>query len=376
MGAREQFRLDVLTRFLAGKLTRRSGEQLLGVSTDTFRRYLRAYEERGLLSLKHGNTGREPVNKTPRSLKLVVTELWRQKYFDFNIIHFQEKLRDEEELEVPRETLRRWAHEFKLLKRPHRRRKRAYHQRPRMAQAGLLLQMDGSQHLWFGKEKTVLIAVIDDATSDIYHAEFFKSEDTLNCMDVLKSVIERKGIFHGLYVDRAGIYGGTKRQDFSQLKRACEELGINVFFAQTPQAKGRVERLFRTLQDRLIPEMRLRNIESIKMANWYLWQEFLPKVFKEKFTVQAENPAPAFQEVREMIDLREIFCVKEQRIINNDHTIRYDNQIYALKLPFKQSIAHQAVEIRHYPDQSFQAFWREHRVTLSPVRNYSRVNSQ
>lgn len=372
LSAQQQLRIDVLMRFLEGKVSRRGAEMLLGVSSDTFRRYLRAYEEKQIRFVLHGNCGKTPRNKTPDLLKEHVLSLWKSQYFDFNIVHFWEKLMEDHNIRLGRETLRRWAHEHNLLKRASRRPPKARHRRPRMAQPGLLLQMDGSHHLWFGNKKSVLIIIIDDATSEIYHAEFFDSEDTVSCMQVVQSVVQKHGLFEALYVDRAGIFGGTKRQGFAQFKRACEELGITTLFAQSPQAKGRVERQFRTFQDRLIPELRLKNIQSSKMANWYLGQEYMPKTHDKKFTVEPENTLSAFRPLDDAIDLQEIFCLKENRIINTDHTIQYQNQIFALRVPFKRSIAHQAVEVRQYLNGSLKVFWRGMPMRLELLKNHSR----
>ena len=117
-----------------------------------------------------------------------------------------------------------------------------------MESPGLMLQMDGSPHRWFGDKKSCLIAIIDDATSEI-HAEFFESETTLGCLKVLRDYIGKKGVFKVLYVDKAGIFGGPKRCNFSQVQRACSEIGIEIIFANSPQGKGRVERSFDTFQD-------------------------------------------------------------------------------------------------------------------------------
>ena len=146
--------------------------------------------------------------------------------------------------------------------------------------------MDGSHHDWNGKNKTVLIAAIDDATSDIPWAEFFTSEDTLNCMTVVQRIIESVGIPEALYVDKAGWFGAiSKRPDFSNFVRACEEIGTKVIFANSPQAKGRIERTWNTFQDRLVPEMRLYNIKHIPEANRYMQEIFLPHYWKAKNTV-------------------------------------------------------------------------------------------
>ncbi|EMZ3823197.1 DDE-type integrase/transposase/recombinase [Salmonella enterica] len=167
---------------------------------------------------------------------------------------------------MKRETLRKWTHDIHHVKRAKRRRSRVHKRRERMEAPGLMLQMDGSTHRWFGNNKSCLIAMIGDANSDI-HAEFFPSEITAGCLKVMRSVIEKSGVFKTLYVDRAGIFGGPKSCNFSQMQRACEELGIDIIFASSPQGKGRIERAFDTLQDRLIPELRLHNIIDMAGAN-------------------------------------------------------------------------------------------------------------
>ena len=150
-----------------------------------------------------------------------------------------------------------------------------------MEAPGLLMQMDGSTHRWFGDKKSCLIALIDDATSEI-HAEFFDAETTLGCLKVLRDYIERRGLFKVLYVDKAGIFGGPKRCNFSQVKRACEELGIEIIFANSAQGKGRIERSFDTFQDRLVPELRLKRIKRMESANRYLQETFIPDYWENK----------------------------------------------------------------------------------------------
>lgn len=142
--------------------------------------------------------------------------------------------------------------------------------RPRMANEGFLLQMDGSPHFFVPLKEWVLIAAIDDATNSIPAAEFFESEATANCMEILEQVIKTKRVPWGVYVDRAGWLGGCKRQQFGEFKRACEELDIEVIFANSPQGKGRIERWFQVPQDRLVAELRSKNITDIDEANLYL----------------------------------------------------------------------------------------------------------
>lgn len=367
LSASEQLKLDIVMKVLCGKLSRSQAMKLLNVSRSSMKRYLRKYLKEGPAFVKHGNANRVPSNKTSEVTKERVCKLIREKYFDFNMTHLREKLFDEEKIELNRETLRQWCHELRMVKRSKRRRSQAHYYRDRMPQRGLMIQMDGSHHEWFGKKKSVLIASIDDATSEIPYAEFFSSEDSVNCMKVIRRIVERYGVFHVLYTDRAGIFGGNKRQNFAQLKRACEELGIQVVYAYSPEAKGRVERLFQTLQDRLIVEMRIRGITTFEEANQYLQNEFLPGMYSDRFVVPPQNPQSAYAPILPGTDLREIFCFKEYRKIHNDHTISYATEFYALKPRDGVSIAGHEVEIREYPSRSWKAFYRGEEIPLKKI---------
>ena len=232
----------------------------------TIERYLQQYHKVGVQFVLHQNTGKTPVNKTPDLLKHQVQALIKEKYFDLNLQHLAELLEKNENIIVKRETLRGWAYDIHHVKRAKRRRPRVRKRRERMESPGLLLQMDGSPHHWYGDEKSCLIAIIDDTTSEV-HAEFFTSETTAGCLKVMRDYMHKKGLFKTLYVDRAGIFGGPKRCNFSQVQQACNELGIEIIFANSPQGKGRIERSFDTFQDRLVPELRLNNVKDMANAN-------------------------------------------------------------------------------------------------------------
>ena len=150
--------------------------------------------------------------------------------------------------------------------------------------------------------KSCLIAIIDDATSDI-HAQFFSSETTEGCMKVMRAYIDKQGIFKTLYVDRAGIFGGPKRSNFSQMQRACEELGIEIIFANSPQGKGRIERPFDTFQDRLVPELRLNNITDMENASRYLQEELIPNYWAKNIMVQPTDIGIAFKPIPDDLTL-------------------------------------------------------------------------
>jgi hypothetical protein len=240
-----------------------------------------------------------------------------------------------------------------------------------MESAGLLLQMDGSPHRWFGNKKSCLIAIIDDATSEI-HAEFFKSETTEGCLKVMRDYIEQKGLFKALYVDRAGIFGGPKRCNFSQMQRACEELGVEIIFANSAQGKGRIERSFDTFQDRLIPELRLWRIDNMKDANDYLQQVFIPEFWQKNITVKVNNSASEYTPVPSHLNLDEICVQKEYRKIRNDHTFSYGNKFYLIESQLRYSIAKQKIEIRKKPGGEFTAHFAGRQLAVSEVMEPSK----
>ena len=291
----------------------------------------------------------------------------KDKYFDLNLVHLGEMLESHHDIQVKREALRGWAHEIHHVKRAKRRRSQVRKRRKRMETPGLLLQMDGSTLRWFGDKKTCLIALIDDATSEV-HAEFFDAETTLGCLKVLRDFIKRKGLFKTLYVDRAGIFGGPKRCNFSQVKRACEELGIEIIFANSAQGKGRIERSFDTFQDRLVPELRLKRIKRMSTANKYLQECFIPEFWESKIEVNPRNAESEYTLVPKHINLDTVCVVKECRKIRNDHTFSYSNKFYLIESALRQSIAKQKIEIRSTDETGFAAFYAGRQLVVSEVR--------
>lgn len=376
MTAQEQIVLDIIVKISTGTIGRREGQGILNVSERTLRRHLAEYQKKGPLFVQHGNCKSAPSNKAPHELKKRVQTLVKEKYFDFNLTHCLEKLASEEKIVINRETFRQWCHEIHLVKRARRRKSKVRRQRDRMQQTGIMLQMDGSPHHWFGGKPSCLIAAIDDADSDVPFGEFFPAEDTISCMRVLQQIIQKRGLFQILYVDRAGIFGGPKRSNFSQVKRALRELGIHILFANSPEAKGRIERLWDTLQDRLVAEMRLRGIRSYEAANHFLQEQFLPAEWAEKFKVIPANPQSAYRPLPAGIDLKEVFCIKEHRGVKRDHTLSWNNEIYRIESELKHSIYKQKIELRTYQDLSWKAFFAGKEIALSLVKLPFKSNSK
>lgn len=374
MSKNGQFTHQAVSDFINKKLTRKETAELLQVRERTVSRMARRVETKGLMGVIHGNRQKSPSNKTCEKLKKTVMDLVENKYFDFNMTHCLEVLKESHAIEMKYATFRRWCHDRHLVKRRKRGKGVARNRRVRMPSAGLLLQMDGSPHRYNGKDVWCLIAAIDDATSDIPYAEFFLSEDTLNCMTVLQKIIEKMGIPYAIYVDKAGCLGGGKRAHFNQFKRACEELGIRIIFASSPEAKGRIERAWDTIQDRIIPELRVRNIHRMPAANDYLQNQFIPNYWAQKNTVVPHRLENSYKPLPKEKDLRQIFCLKEYRSIKRDHTLSWNNVTYQLDSPLKYSIRGQQIELRTYQDLTWAAYFAGKPIELRMVIPPERLN--
>ena len=327
----ESYKLQIITKYLSGKLFKAEAAKLLNVSERTISRYAKKIRESGPIGAKHGNAGKTRNRKWSDELIQTIVDLKIKEYFDFNTAHFVDLLKARHNIDIPYQTVWEWLYERKLIKNPRRKRRKKHVYRTRMPQEGLLLQMDGCHHKFNGKDDWVLISIIDDATSSIPHAEFFDGETTINCMKVLKRVIETKGVPKAIYTDKAGWAGGGKRTEFSQFQRACEKLGIQVIFANSPEAKGRIERSFRTIQDRLIPELRHSEITDMNEANRYLQDTFIPEYWEMNNTVSPTQSDPAYSPLDPFIDLDKVLCIEETRVISSDQTISYDGKKYVLE---------------------------------------------
>jgi transposase len=369
-------RYEVIASFVLGKVSRKEAAELLGVRERTVSRMARRYEEKGLRGLEHGNRMQRPWNKTSDVFKARVMKFVKEKYFDFNMAHCLERLQELDNVVVQRETFRKWCHEKGLVKKAKRRKGVARKLRERMPCRGMLLQMDGSPHRWNGRDVWHLILAIDDATSEIAGGELFKSESTLNTMNVLRSVVEKHGIPWALYVDRAGCFGQGKRRGFNHFRKVCDELGIRLFFAFSPEAKGRVERANATFQDRLIPELRIYDIWRMDKANVYLKEKFLPNYWDRKCRVEPRSSESKYRPVPAHIDLDEVFCMKYRRTVNGDHTVQWRTKTYQLDWPRNKPIRGHRVEFRVYPNETWKCFHAEDPLELTPVLKPIRVKEK
>ncbi len=350
MTPKEQTRLQVLGSLLAEHMTLDQAATLMGVSTRHTRRLLAAYQEKGAAAVAHGHRGRGAPNATPKAVAYGVVHLARTKYLGANHTHLSELLNEREGIDLGRTTLRRILVDAGLTS-PRRRRPPKHRvRRQRMPQQGMLIQMDGSYHPWLGDQVppfTLLIAV-DDATGTVAGALFCEKEETYTYFLMIQDLVQSVGIPVALYVDRHGVFRHTPGSGLpgtsTQFSRAMDELGIQMIFALSPQAKGRVERTAGTFQDRLVTELRMAGAGSIGDANGVL-EQFLPR-FNRRFRVPPQCSESAYRPLETGLRLEQVLCFKHRRKVAKDNTVKF--QLHTLQLlpePERPSYAGAVVEV-------------------------------
>ena len=347
---KEQTRLQVLNSLLAEYMTLDQAATLMGVSERHTRRILAAYREEGAAAVAHGHRGRRPPNATPEGVVADVVHLARTRYAGANHTHLSELLGERDGIDIGRTTLRRILVNAGLSSSRRRRPPKHRVRRQRTPREGMLIQMDGSHHPWLGDQTppfTLLIAV-DDATGTVVDALFCEQEDAHSYFVLIHGLVQHLGLPVALYTDRHGVFRHTPGSGLpgmpTQFSRAMEELGIQMIFALSPQAKGRVERAAGTFQDRLVTELRLAGASSIWEANRVL-EKFLPR-FNQRFRVPPQHPEPAFRPLDPELCLEQVLCFKHSRRVARDNTVRF--QLLTLQLlpgPERPSYAGAALEV-------------------------------
>ena len=327
MTQQEQARLQVLNNLLAGYMTTEQAATLMGVSTRHTRRILAAYRKDGAAAIAHGNRGRRPANATPYALATEVIHLARTRYTGVNHTHMSELLSEREGIDIGRDTLRKILTDAGVNSPRQRRPPKHRVRRQRMPREGMLIQLDGSYHRWLGKDgpQFTLLLAVDDATGTVVNALFCELENTRGYFRLLDGLIRHRGIPLALYVDRHAVFKHTPSPETAagptQFSRAMDELGIQLIFALSPQAKGRVERAAGTFQDRLVSELRLSGATTIDDANLVL-EGFLPR-FNNRFKVPPQESEVAYRAVDEGMCLEKVLCFKYRRRVARDNTVRY-----------------------------------------------------
>ena len=361
---KEQHKLKMVIDYEAGKVHAQRAAELLGISKRQFRRLVAAYRQKGIAALAHGNRGREPANRISEQVRQEILRLAKETYQDYNDCHFTEELAEQPEpIVVSRSTLRRIRRAAGQGS-PRKRRAPEYRShRERYPQAGMLLQTDGSRHDWLeGRGPWLtLVGMIDDADNEVPGAVFREEEDAAGYFLVLQQVCLSKGLPQAVYADQHTIFQSpsqpTVEQELSgelprtQFGRLVDELGIQLIAARSPQAKGRIERLWGTLQDRLVKELRKAGANDLQSANRVL-AAYLPK-FNARFQVEAAEPGSAYVPWPEERDPLDYFCFKYTRKVTNDNTISFNkHRLQIPPGPQRKSFAKARVELCHYLDGS------------------------
>lgn len=380
LNRKAQRRAYVLNQLVSGEVTTGQAAELLGLSERQVKRLRAAYRREGPAALVHGNAGRVPWHALPLEIRDRVRELVRDRYAGLNYQHLSEKLAEDVGIELHRTTVRKVLLEAGVrgprTRRapPHRRR------RERMPREGQLLQADGSRHRWLGPDVPylTLIGAIDDATGTVPGAVFRAQEDAAGYFELVRAIVLTKGIPLALYVDRHGIFKRSLREPLTleeqlaggplptQIGRALAELGIGVVYALSPQAKGRVERLWGTLQDRLVAELRLAQVHTMDLANAFL-PHFLDR-FNARFGVPAAEVESAYRLLPPDLELERVCCFKYERDVRSDNTITFGSRVLQLTATRQRASWAQArVEVHEHLDGSLAVLYRGLVLAATPA---------
>jgi transposase len=380
LSPQQQHDVEILARLEAGTLDAASAAELLGVSVRQVRRLRASYRAEGMAAVVHGNQGRAPANRTDPAVVERIVQLAGPggKYHDLNTCHLQELLAREEQIAIGRSTLDRLLKQAGVRKAApatapvHRRR------RERRSAEGMLLQIDGSPFTWLeGRAaKATLIGAIDDATGKILFLFFRPTEDQVGYLWLLHSIAQRYGLPMSIYHDRHTILRSPKQatldeqlagqSPMSQLQRVMAELGIESIAAYSPQAKGRIERLWSTLQDRLTKELRLADSTTLDDANAFL-PGFIER-YNARFGRPPADPESAWVPLPADLDFNYYFAIRETRVVRADYCIRFDGQLLQIRPgPDDRSLAAQRISVHVGPAGDIHLYDGKRRLTYQRV---------
>jgi len=383
LNRKEQKRLQVLNMVLEDMCSVAEAGEVIGLSERQVWRLLSTYRKEGAKALVHGNRGHQPANTLPLWKRERIVELAQGKYCGVNHCHLTELLAEREGLQTSRSTLRRILICASIGSPRQRRQAKHRCRRERYPQEGMLLQIDGSRHDWLESRGPylTLIGAIDDATGTVPYALFREQEDAQGYFMLLSEVVKSKGMPLAVYSDRHAIFQRTKKEGESlteqlegkrqptQFGRALEELDIQPIFALSPQAKGRIERLWGTLQDRLVSELRLAGASTIEEANRVLCN-FLPR-FNAQFSVSPSQSGSAYRHLPTGLCLESVLCFKYQRTVASDNTVSFNRQTLQLMPGWDRlSYSRAKVEIQERLDGSLVVFYHDKVVATRPAPSH------
>jgi transposase len=359
---------ELLERWEKATLSHGEAAAALGVSERTFRRWRQRYAEEGADGLVDRRVGQPSSRRAPEDELERMRALYQQHYRGFTIKHFHEKLAKRHGYKLGYTTTRLYLQKTGTVP-PAPRRGAHRRKRPRRPMRGMLLHQDGARHPWLaGQAALDLIITMDDVTSELYAACLVDEEGTLSSLGGLVEVIERHGLFMELYTDRGSHYfhtphagGKVSKTQLTQVGRALKQLGIGHIAAYSPEARGRCERAFRTLQDRLPKELTLAGITTLEAANRFLREVYLPE-HNTRFAVPAEDPASAFVVVPEAL-WRDVLCLQEERRVGNDNCVRWRGRSLQIPpTPLRPHLVRATVRVHEYPDGGVAIFKGPHRL--------------
>jgi transposase len=380
LSKKEASRVNILNEVEKGVITGKQAATVMNVSLRHERRLLAAYRKEGIAALAHGNRSRKPHNAIKEELRQKVLELAGSKYLGFNHTHFTEKLAKCEDILLSRSSVRNILLKSGIRSPRKRRPPKHRSRRERYPREGMLLQTDGSPHDWLEGRgpKLCLIGAIDDATNTVPYAFFQEQEDSWGYIRMLKEIVLSKGIPGAIYHDRHSIFEVSPDKSLSieeqlegkrhstQFGRLMEELGITSISANSPQAKGRIERLWGTFQDRLVSELRLAGAKTVEQANQVL-ACFLPE-YNRNFGIAAREPGSAYRKKPEGFNPEEVFYFKYKRTVGADNVVRFDeHRLQILSSIERLSYAYCKVELHKRLDGNISVYYQGKCLSIRPA---------
>ena len=380
LSEKQQRRSAVLARLASGKLSTEEAALLLRCSERHVWRLSERFGDEGAACLVHANTGSAPVNKTADDVRERVLSLAGPggKYHDFNTRHLAILLHREEQITIGRSTLDRLLKQMGVRQRSRSRPRRVFRRRERSRQAGFMLLIDGSLHDWLEGRgpKMCLIGAIDDATGEVVYLRFWPTECLSGYLLMLRSVALTFGLPEALYHDKHTILRSPKeasieeqlsgKEPASQFQEVLSLLGIEGIPAHSPQAKGRIERLWGTLQDRLVKELRLAEARTMEDANAFL-PTFIPR-FNEEFGVKAADAESAWVPVEADMDLGYYFAKREGRTVRSDHTLSFSGtELQVQRAKGEPSLAHKQIRVHTTPEGEILLYHGKTRLLYKPA---------
>jgi len=368
---KEEKRLEIIQRVYRGDLTVGRAALVLGVSERQCYRIKARVGKIGAKGIVHGNRGRACKHKTEDETVKQIVELARGKYQGFNDHHLTEKLQEQEKIKLSREKVRRILRAHGIASPKKRRGIKHRSRRERRASEGMMLQVDGSPHDWLQGRgpRLCLIGAIDDATSKVMGALFVQAESSWGYFTLFCEIFKEHGLPQSIYTDCHSVFWTDReptlaeqlinQKPTTEVGRGLEQLGVTLILAHSPQAKGRIERLWNTFQDRLVSELRLAKAKSVEQATVVL-ERYLP-VHNRKFSkpVQAQ---PAWRKAS-VQRIEQALCFKQQRTVANDHTVTFDGVIFQIpkKSPYR-SYANRRVDVHVLLDGAVEFFYKTERI--------------